>query len=339
MKTNTLVVTGVLAAVIGASADFAAAQCGNFYMVADTGVGTGPRKFRQSFTQWNSARSYSVSGNKKRAGYAALAYYACIKPNFWYIPVASSVCTKTKGWPSSASVNICQVCWATNNPGDQWRNCSNPWLPGGEDGLEDPYRLGGGTGARSEPDVSISFEASSVDGPIGPELNVESTSEIVVTVGPPGDRVTPTGEVTIRAIDLFTGDEIECGTITLHANHPAGSIVPIVDLSATGMLADLPLFIEARGPGEFAVNLEPVELLFSGPGAGLSFAGIGLANTDGGVFPCSADFDGTGFVDGDDFDAFVGAFEAGDVSADFDESGFVDGDDYDAFVRAFEEGC
>jgi YVTN family beta-propeller protein len=54
---------------------------------------------------------------------------------------------------------------------------------------------------------------------------------------------------------------------------------------------------------------------------------------------CPADFDGSGFVDTDDFDAFVGAFEAGDQSADFDGTGFVDTDDFDAFVRAFEAGC
>ncbi len=55
--------------------------------------------------------------------------------------------------------------------------------------------------------------------------------------------------------------------------------------------------------------------------------------------PCSADFDGTGFVDTDDFDAFVHAFEAGGDDADFDQSGFVDTDDFDAFVHAFELGC
>jgi hypothetical protein len=54
---------------------------------------------------------------------------------------------------------------------------------------------------------------------------------------------------------------------------------------------------------------------------------------------CFADFDGTGFVDTDDYDAFVAAFEAGDQSADFDHSGFVDTDDFDAFITAFELGC
>ncbi|GMV25715.1 MAG: hypothetical protein AMXMBFR58_17460 [Phycisphaerae bacterium] len=55
--------------------------------------------------------------------------------------------------------------------------------------------------------------------------------------------------------------------------------------------------------------------------------------------PCAADFDGTGFIDTDDYDAFIRAFEAGDESADFDNSGFVDTDDFDAFVLAFERGC
>jgi WD40 repeat protein len=54
---------------------------------------------------------------------------------------------------------------------------------------------------------------------------------------------------------------------------------------------------------------------------------------------CLADFDSTGFVDTDDFDAFVIAFEQGLESADADGTGFVDTDDFDAFVRAFEAGC
>lgn len=54
---------------------------------------------------------------------------------------------------------------------------------------------------------------------------------------------------------------------------------------------------------------------------------------------CPADFDGSGFLDTDDFDAFVAAFEAGEDDADFDGSGFVDTDDFDAFVVAFIEGC
>lgn len=54
---------------------------------------------------------------------------------------------------------------------------------------------------------------------------------------------------------------------------------------------------------------------------------------------CRADFDKSGFVDTDDFDAFIHAFEDGSKLADFDESCFTDTDDFDAFVHAFVDGC
>lgn len=54
---------------------------------------------------------------------------------------------------------------------------------------------------------------------------------------------------------------------------------------------------------------------------------------------CEADFDQSGFMDTDDFDAFVYAFEEGLPKTDFNHSGFVDTDDFDAFVAAFIEGC
>lgn len=54
---------------------------------------------------------------------------------------------------------------------------------------------------------------------------------------------------------------------------------------------------------------------------------------------CPSDFDGSGFVDVDDFNMFVPAFEAGDHTADFDQSGFVDVDDFNTFVVSFEAGC
>jgi V8-like Glu-specific endopeptidase len=67
---------------------------------------------------------------------------------------------------------------------------------------------------------------------------------------------------------------------------------------------------------------------------GASFA-LSFANPN----PCPADFDGTGFADSDDYDAFVAAFEAGSIDADIDGSAFVDSDDFDAFVQLFELGC
>ncbi|MCC6427483.1 MAG: beta-propeller fold lactonase family protein [Phycisphaerales bacterium] len=66
----------------------------------------------------------------------------------------------------------------------------------------------------------------------------------------------------------------------------------------------------------------------------------GLGQTWGlAVMPCFSDHDGSGFVDLDDFIAYVHDFEEGTDNADFDQSGFVDLDDFIAFVHAFENGC
>ena len=54
---------------------------------------------------------------------------------------------------------------------------------------------------------------------------------------------------------------------------------------------------------------------------------------------CQGDINCDGFVNGDDFDGYVAAFEAGTTDADFNGDGFVTGDDFDAFVDAFEAGC
>jgi hypothetical protein len=57
---------------------------------------------------------------------------------------------------------------------------------------------------------------------------------------------------------------------------------------------------------------------------------------------CAADFNGDGFLDFFDYDAFVACFEGGTCgggSADFNGDGFVDFFDYDGFVGVFEAGC
>ncbi|GMV25188.1 MAG: hypothetical protein AMXMBFR58_12190 [Phycisphaerae bacterium] len=72
-----------------------------------------------------------------------------------------------------------------------------------------------------------------------------------------------------------------------------------------------------------------------------AFVLIGSAGSvaDAACGTCRADFDGSGFVDTDDFDAFVAAFEEGTAAADFDGTGFVDTDDIDAFVCSYVTGC
>jgi len=51
------------------------------------------------------------------------------------------------------------------------------------------------------------------------------------------------------------------------------------------------------------------------------------------------DFNADGFIDINDFDTFVSAFESGQDAADVNGDGFLDFTDFDTFVQAFEQGC
>ena len=55
--------------------------------------------------------------------------------------------------------------------------------------------------------------------------------------------------------------------------------------------------------------------------------------------PCSGDFNRDCFLDFEDFDDFVKAFQDGLAIADFNGDGFLDFMDFDAFVTDFEAGC
>ncbi len=54
---------------------------------------------------------------------------------------------------------------------------------------------------------------------------------------------------------------------------------------------------------------------------------------------CKADLNKDCFLNGDDYDAFVLLFEAGDTGSDYNDDGFVTGDDFDLFVNDFVNGC
>ncbi len=55
--------------------------------------------------------------------------------------------------------------------------------------------------------------------------------------------------------------------------------------------------------------------------------------------PCYADYDGDGFITGDDATLYVSDFESGNMCADVDGDGFLTGDDYTLWVTQFETGC
>ncbi len=74
-------------------------------------------------------------------------------------------------------------------------------------------------------------------------------------------------------------------------------------------------------------------------GGGHALTRRGGATVGSSAVCCGADFDGSGYADTEDFDAFVRAFEAGTLRADVDRSGFLDLEDFQEFVRSFESGC
>jgi hypothetical protein len=57
------------------------------------------------------------------------------------------------------------------------------------------------------------------------------------------------------------------------------------------------------------------------------------------AFLCPADFNGDGFVTGDDFDEFTALYDAGDPGADVNGDGFANGDDFDYYTQHFDAGC
>ncbi len=126
------------------------------------------------------------------------------------------------------------------------------------------------------------------------------------------DSVTGAGDTAVAATDLLAVSGI-------------GSAVPgaawIDSAAAVGMYeATYTIAVsDANAPG--AVN------------------GTSLALTVTGEIACASDFDLDGFVSGDDFDAFVAAFQFGEPGADMNGDEFVTGEDFDAYVEAFVNGC
>ncbi|HLO40213.1 MAG TPA: GC-type dockerin domain-anchored protein [Phycisphaerales bacterium] len=160
---------------------------------------------------------------------------------------------------------------------------------------------------------------------LGASLDVPGPEQVRITGDPPHAAV-HIGDTAVFSIETT-------GTVTSYAWRMNG--VPLSDGS-------LPSGAEVSGSSTSTLTIDHVS--FMEDGAELSCRVQG-ACTDvesvAGVLTvlCPSDHDGSGFVDTDDFDSFVAAFEAGTDDADFDGTGFVDTDDFDAFIRAFESGC
>ncbi len=165
------------------------------------------------------------------------------------------------------------------------------------------------------PDVIVVGATNSADG-----RPAWSAFGNAVDVFAPGENILSTGIVSVEAIGSGTS-------------------------AATPIAAGIAGLLWSRFPGRSPSQIEAA--LFAGcvdlgaPGNDLvwGWGRVDSYSTVTHAFTCPPDFDGDGFLTGDDFDAYVTAFVAGSRAADFDGDGFVTGDDFDAYVVAFSAGC
>jgi hypothetical protein len=154
-----------------------------------------------------------------------------------------------------------------------------------------------------------------------------SEERISMTLGPLGPVISPVDESPALG---FATSVASTGEFHRHYGYtlrsPARDGVYLLELelwSLDGSLAtSLPFWIV------FGQNAEHVDV-----DAAAAWAQANLADA------CIADFNSDGFLDFNDFDSFVGAFEGGAAVADVTGDGFLKFDDFDAFVLALEAGC
>jgi hypothetical protein len=122
-------------------------------------------------------------------------------------------------------------------------------------------------------------------------------------------------------------------TYAFNASTLVATLTPSAPLSggvyAVSALDTLTANSGQRLDGELASGLP------SGDGAPLGNASFAFTVENA----CDADFNGDGFVDFFDYDAFVLAYETGTPDADINADGFIDFFDYDDFVALYEAGC
>ncbi len=160
----------------------------------------------------------------------------------------------------------------------------------------------------------------------GSNFNTVPPERIQVRLGPFGPILTPLTDTPVLGFSLAVSSDGE-----FHHHFGYTLLAP----TSTGIyLFEATLWATVSGLAES----KPFFIVFNQNGS-VSDQNDAYTWVENNLLGCASDFDGDGFVTGDDFDAYVAAFEGGGLEADFDGDGFVTGDDFDAFVAAFESGC
>lgn len=185
-----------------------------------------------------------------------------------------------------------------------------------------------------------------VAGSNGQLFKINRDTLAVSTVGAPGG-----GNVGGLDFDSSTGtlygvSDISGGTRLIVINTTSGAQT-IIGALGTGITDCNGLAYVASTNELFTINAGNEQMLRITKASGIATVigatnglfGASFAMAGGSPKPCPSDFDGSGFSDFEDYDAFVAVFEAGLIDADVDGSGFVDFEDFNTFVAAFELGC
>lgn len=197
----------------------------------------------------------------------------------------------------------------------------------------------------------ITNGASSTGGAADAKNNVEMVMRPSPVLG--AWSVTVTGTTVNSATKqgyalVITGDVSTCVAPSI-GSHPSGQTVDVYtpasfSVTATGSSLvyqwkkDTIDILGANGP---TYTIPSATLSDEGQYTVVVSNGCGSVTSNAATLEvnCLADFDGSGFVDIEDYSAFIAAFEEGDISADVDGSGFVDLEDFNFYVPLFEAGC
>ncbi len=164
----------------------------------------------------------------------------------------------------------------------------------------------------------------------GSAFDVIPEERMEVAFGPLGPVLTPASDQVVEGFTIRVGSN---GQWHRHLEYTLGN-----PAEPGVYLVEMELFSSVPG----IADSEPFWIVFNQGRGGAEVSAAAEWVRDN-LASCRADFDGDGFVDFFDFDAFAGCFEGGTCpdgrTADFDGDGFVDFFDFDAFVAAFEQGC
>lgn len=194
---------------------------------------------------------------------------------------------------------------------------------------------------------------------ISPNNNVNVLAELPTGEVIAGGSFTTIGGASLRSVAIWNGQSWRspapgiAGNVASIAMLPCGQFV--VAGSFTGSVGGQQLNNLARFDGRRwwslaggipNASINTICLLPSGKLAAGGAFSVGpsgsapyYAEYDFGATLNAADFDLDGAVDCLDYDAFVAAFEAGDMRADMTGDRFIDIFDYEAYLDYFETGC